>query len=238
MSRVLLTRPQRDSVSFAARLTQAGHEVLISPVLEIVAAGNPEEIELHCGALLATSAHAFGFLSDEVVQALHSKPLYLVGERTAAVARARGFSDVQCVARDGAELAAIISGLEARPSAMLYLAGRERKHWLERELVRGGVALQIADVYCAHPVPVLNAGAQRALRDGFLDAVMHFSRRSAEIFCALAAQAGLAAQARAIRHICLSQDVARGLTPLGGARMIIAARPDGQSMIEALEEAP
>lgn len=231
MSRVLLTRPMRDSAAFAARLAQAGHEAVISPVIEIAAMAGLQETDLYCETLLATSAHAFEFLPDGHVQALRSKPLYLVGERTAAAARQRGFSAVQFVAPDGAALVAMIKDRRSLPGEMLYLAGRERKLLLERELSHAGAAVQVAEVYCAKLAVDLSATAQDALQAGTLDAAMHFSRRSAEIFCALVTRAGLAQQARAMRHICLSQDVALGLASLDAGSICVAARPDGEAMI-------
>jgi uroporphyrinogen-III synthase len=71
-----------------------------------------------------------------------------------------------------------------------------------------------------------------ALKVGEVDAVLHFSRRSAENYVAGANAAGMAQAALAVRHFCLSAQVAE---PLAGAdRIAIAARPEEAALIALL----
>jgi hypothetical protein len=60
--------------------------------------------------------------------------------------------------------------------------------------------------------------------------VLHFSRRSAQLFAACAAKAGLATQAEALRHVCISRDAAL----IEGA--VIAPTPDSAGLFKALEQ--
>ena len=71
-----------------------------------------------------------------------------------------------------------------------------------------------------------------ALKAREVDAVVHFSRRSAENYVAGAKSAGVVGPALAVRHLCLSAQVAE---PLAGAgHIMIAARPDEAALIELL----
>ena len=67
--------------------------------------------------------------------------------------------------------------------------------------------------------------------------MLHFSKRSAETYLAGAAQAGVAKQALAVRHICLSAQVAEPLASAGAGRIAIAPRPDEAALIASLERA-
>ncbi len=66
-------------------------------------------------------------------------------------------------------------------------------------------------IYEARAVASLSDEALDALRKGLVDAAFHFSRRSASIFCTLVSAAGLANEARALLHVCISTDAADGL---------------------------
>ena len=69
-------------------------------------------------------------------------------------------------------------------------------------------------VYDAQPVPALTQEIAAALRAGRVEAALHYSRRSAEIFCAAVAQADLDEAAKRLRHVAISQDCAEGLAAL------------------------
>ena len=61
---------------------------------------------------------------------------------------------------------------------------------------------------------------------------MHFSRRSAENFVIGAKTAGLLPQSLALKHLCLSAQVAEPLA--GAADVTIARRPDEASLLGLL----
>ena len=67
--------------------------------------------------------------------------------------------------------------------------------------------------------------------------MLHFSRRSADNYLAGARQAGIAEQALAVRHFCLSAQIAEPLVGAGAGRIAIAARPDEAALIALLEQA-
>src|SRR6478735_8751453 len=96
--RILLTRPEADAKRSAARLEALGHEVVLAPLFEIVAT-RERKPDAPCERLLATSAHAFDDL-PALADHLTALRLDVVGERTAAAARAIGFSQIGVVAPD------------------------------------------------------------------------------------------------------------------------------------------
>jgi uroporphyrinogen-III synthase len=77
--------------------------------------------------------------------------------------------------------------------------------------------------------------AREALAGGDLDAVLHYSRRSAETALTLVTAAGLHADFAVLRHLCLSDDVAEGLSALSGATVKVADRPDEDALLALLD---
>jgi uroporphyrinogen-III synthase len=76
-----------------------------------------------------------------------------------------------------------------------------------------------------------------ALKAGDVDAVLHFSRRSADNYIAGAAKDGVAKQAMAVRHLCLSVQIAEPFATAGAINVAIAKRPDETALLALLEQA-
>jgi uroporphyrinogen-III synthase len=74
----------------------------------------------------------------------------------------------------------------------------------------------------------------RAIEQKQVDAVLHFSRRSAENFVIGTRTAGLVTPALAPKQLCLSAQVAEPLTAAGARDVAIARRPDEASLLALL----
>ena len=232
--RLVVTRPQADSERTAAALRARGHDVLVAPLMRI----EPVKADLSgtWGAVIITSANAPGAIAGHpACSTLFKLPLFAVGRRSADAARQAGFSNVTSAGGDVRDLVQLVAERHADASApLLYLAGEDRAADLVGELVVHGVAAEMAVVYRAITAPfppVLIA----ALQAGDVDAVLHFSKRSAENYVAGAVQAGVAAQAFGVRHICLSTQIAEPLSRAGARSIAIAPRPDEAALIASLE---
>ncbi len=116
------------------------------------------------------------------------------------------------------------------------LAGEDRAADLIGELTARGIAAEMAVVYRAASAP-FPAALTEALKAGAIDAVLHFSRRSAENYLTGAGAAGIAGPALAVRHLCLSAQIAEPLRAAGAGRVAVAKRPDEAAMLD-LAEAP
>jgi uroporphyrinogen-III synthase len=232
--RLAVTRPQEDAERSAAALRARGHEVLVAPLIKVepVAA----ELATNWGAIVITSANAVKAIAAHPARAgLVKLPLIAVGRRSAQAARDLGFTNVTAAGGDVRDLVRVVVERHADAKApVLYLAGEDRARDLIGELAAHDIAAEMAVVYHAAVLPfppVLTA----ALQDGTVDAVLHYSAHSAESFLAGAGAAGVNTQALAIRHICLSPQVAAPLNAAGAARVAIAPRPDETALIAALD---
>jgi uroporphyrinogen-III synthase len=230
--RVAITRPQSEAERTATALRARGHEVLVAPLMRV----EPVAADLHgkWGAVIVTSANAANAITNNPARiALAKLPLFAVGQRSAEAARRAGFTDVTSAGGDVRDLVRTLVARHADAEGpLLYLAGEDRAADLLGELSTRGIAAEMRVVYRAVTAPFPPALIE-ALKAGAVDAVMHFSPRSADNYVAGAKVAGIAGPALAVRHVCLSAQVAEPLA--GASRIAIAARPDEAALIELLQ---
>jgi uroporphyrinogen-III synthase len=230
--RILLTRAKEDAARSAARLAALEHESIVSPVTEII--GLPAKLPAHqFDAVVATSAHAFGAVD---VRELSYTPLYVVGERTREAAQAAGWIAPIHGGEDAKGLVELMRRDSPVLRHVLYLAGRDRKPDIETAAREIGLELKIVETYVAREMSSLGEDAERALRTGQLDGMLHYSRRSAELFIALVQRAGLWQQAAKLGHFALSPEVAAPLAA-EGVQIHVAAHPDEHHLLALLTDA-
>jgi len=234
MARVLITRPIEEARHTALAVEQLGHQPLIDPMLEIVFRADA----LPAGpfdVLVVTSGNALVALRqraqfDGQFDALLATPLVAVGRRTGAAARAMGFADVETLGRDVASLVAHAGQAWTAPKRALYLAGADRSGDLAGDLAALGHDVTLAVVYEAHQAAHFRPQTQVAFEAGAVDAVLHYSTRTADAFIACAG--GKAEMARLdVRHLCLSRKVAVVLAEAGAAMVAFAARPEEDALL-------
>jgi uroporphyrinogen-III synthase len=191
------------------------------------------------GGVIITSANAPAAIADNPArEALIALPLLAVGQRSAEAARAAGFTEVTSAGGDVRDLLrALATRRLDQVAPLLYLAGEDRSMDLTAELAVHGIAAEMRVVYRAAPLPFPDE-LVAALEAGDVQAVLHFSRRSAENYLAGAREAGIAEAALTVRHYCLSAQVAESLEAAGAKRAAVAPRPQEAALIELLPLSP
>jgi len=231
MVRILVTRPNGERT--AAELRARGHEPVVAPLLRIEPIG---DVDLGGAwiAIVLTSANAARVVAAHPrFDELKALTVYAVGRRSAEAARESGFADVISADGDVTDLAGLV--LErAGEGTLLYLAAEDRVGDLAGELAGHGLAVHTAVIYRAVPVETLPDHARAAIA-GWVDGVLHYSRRSAEAFIACARRAGVLDQALACVHYCLSAQVAEPLRQAGAAKIRTAPRPDEAALLDLLD---
>ena len=232
--RVLLTRPEIQGERTAAFLRARGHDVLHVPLLRIETIF---EVEIGHGpwtAVAMTSANAARAISSHRRKnEFTDLPTFVVGERTQEAAQAAGFSRVTSAPSGVNELAQLIVK-QARPGVVLYLAGKDRAGDLAGPLSGTGHTVDMAVVYRAVAETVLPEALTLALKTDAIEAVLHFSRRSAAISLRLAQEASCLVNILKYKHFCLSPAVAEPLAAAGATKIFVAARPDEAAMLELI----
>jgi uroporphyrinogen-III synthase len=230
--RIAVTRPQADGERSAKILRARGHDVLLAPLMRV----EPIAANLagNWSAVVVTSANAPGAIAGNPACAtLVNLKIFAVGMRSAEAARSAGFTQVETAGGDVHDLVRLIAERQLGRAPLLYLAGEDRAADLVGELARVGVAADIRIVYRAITAP-LPATLVEALRAHALDAVLHYSKRSAENFVAGARAAGVEADALAVLHLCLSAQVAAPLEAAGAGAVTVAKHPDEPALLELL----
>jgi uroporphyrinogen-III synthase len=236
--RVVVTRPQPQGKRTADALAARGHDVWEVPLMKV----EPVEADLSgsWGAVIITSGNAPTAIAGNAAFAgLCKLPLYSVGRRSAEAAREAGFADVTSAGGDVHDLVWLLRERRADAKApLLYLAGEDRAADLIGELAAHGVAAEMRVVYRAVTAPFPDELVAALEAGDDVQAVLHFSKRSAENYVAGARAAGIIEQAMDVPHYCLSAQVAEPLQAAGAADVTIAPRPHEAALIELLPRPP
>jgi uroporphyrinogen-III synthase len=240
---VLVTRPHPDDESTASALRARGFEVLLAPMLRFEPVGFHDDREARYGAVIVTSANAVrGIESHLQGSRLLKLPLFAVGEHSAAAARRAGFETVMAAMGDAATLRdLVLASVKARKfkkaSPLLYLAGADRSRDLAGELGEHGLNLVTQTTYRMVAVSSLPRETCDAFAANRVEAVLHYSQRSARAFLEAVRAAGVEISALAIPQCCISAPVASVVRDAGAMQVMVAAASDENAMFEALDRA-
>ncbi|MFI5012234.1 MAG: uroporphyrinogen-III synthase [Hyphomicrobiales bacterium] len=233
--KVLVLRAQPAAARTARCLARLGHDAVVAPLFEVAPLNEgrlpADKFEMPYGAVIAASANAFAALHAESRGTLAGLPVLVVGERTARAAESMGLRPVRPAFQTARELASAL-GESVSPGRLLYLAGRDRRPDIEAALRNQARPFTLVEIYAANRVPALPPAAATALRCGEIEAVLHYSVRSACAYVTLAEAETLLPQALAPIQLCLSAAIAR---EVAGARLVkFAASPDESHLLALL----
>lgn len=245
---ILVTRPAPDHITTASTLRGKGFDVLLAPMLRFEPIAFEPESNAQFDAVLVTSVNALRALAETSArQRWLTTPLYAVGERTAQAARDLGFASVMAASGDGASLRdLVVAQMRAKAlkrtalntsARLLYLAAADRAVNLDDELSPFGFEVVTVTTYRMIATPDLPADVCDAFTAGRIDAVLHYSGRSAHSFVAAARAAGLEIMALSVPHCCISANVAAVLREAGATQVAVAVTPDEDALFEALDRA-
>jgi uroporphyrinogen-III synthase len=240
---VLVTRPHPDDEATAASLRARGFAVLRAPMLRFEPVAFHDDAEVGYGAVIVTSANALrGIEPHLAVSRLLKLPLFAVGEHTASAARRAGFAKV-IVANGGAAglrdcvLASVKAKTLKKAGILLYLAGADLARDLSGELGERGFSVVTQTTYRMIPVSNLPRETCEAFAANGVEAVLHYSRRSARAFLEAVRAAGVEISALAIPQCCISDAVASILRDAGATQVMAAASPDENALFATLDRA-
>jgi uroporphyrinogen-III synthase len=169
-------------------------------------------------------------------------PLFAVGEHTAAAAREAGFSLVIAANGDASVLRDLVqtsvkSKQLKKASTLLYLAGADLARDLAGELGEKGFTVVTHTTYRMVPETSLPREVCDAFVAHQVEAVLHYSRRSARAFLEAARAGGVEISALALPQCCISPAVAAVLRDAGATQVTAAASADENALFEALGRA-
>ncbi|MHA1560153.1 MAG: uroporphyrinogen-III synthase [Alphaproteobacteria bacterium] len=232
--RVLVTRPAPDAELTVQRLRALGHEVYAQPLMQAEFLTPPHSSDP--GAIMVTSRNGVRALSAWPQSAeWRDRPLFAVGDATAALAAEGGFTNVRSARGDGNALAAlVIEARDPRDGPILYPAAEERSSSLETRLRAGGFKVDTAIAYRMRAAKGFAPEILGALESGLLEGVLLYSKRSASIFLSLIDRDGLADGLRKLRVFAMSDSVANVFSGRAVERVDIAQSPQEEVVFSLL----
>ena len=238
---ILVTRPRPDGEATAARLRALGFEVLLAPMLRFEPVAFHDDPDAHYGAVVVTSANALRAIEAKLEGShLLKLPLFAVGEHTADAARTAGFAKVISAASDAAGLRErILASVKAKAlkktSPLLFLAGADLARDLPGELGERGFTVVTQTTYRMVALSSLPDETRAAFAANGIEAVLHYSRRSARAFIEAVRGAGVEISALSLPQCCLSAGIATVLRDAGASQVAVASSPDEDALFVALE---
>lgn len=221
--RVVVTRPQTQADTTAAKLRAMGHTPIAIPLTEIAAL--PQK-SINAGGLdvvTVTSANALRHTKPELLQPLEHLPLLAVGDRTADIARQIGFDDVTSAEGDVAALLELLVARTKPGASVLYICGRLRRPDFEVAMTLANRRVTPIETYDTLP---LKLESDQVAKLATADAILLYSQSAAH------ALASLGPELPQTTLICMSARVAQALR--AGLRIVVAEQPTEGSMLAAL----
>ena len=240
---VLVTRPQPDDEATASALRAKGFEVMLAPMLRFEPVAFHDDEDARYGAVIVTSANALRGIAPHLEGSrLLKLPLFAVGEHTASAAHRAGFDNVIPANGDAASLRdSVLASVKAKElkksSPVLYLAGADLARDLAGELGERGFTVVTHTTYRMIPVSSLPREACEAFAASGIEAVLHYSRRSARAFLEAARAGGVEISALAIPQCCISAAVASVVRDAGASQVMAAAASNENALFEVLDRA-
>ena len=241
---ILVTRPQPDNETTGASLRARGFDVLLAPMLRFEPMALLEDEDADYAAIIVTSANALRAIEAQLSGHRWLKlPLFTVGDRTAAAARRAGFSKIISAAGDSQDLRELILAKargkkrEFGRGPLLYLAGADLSRDLAGELGEHGLTVVTRTTYRMVASSDLPPEALEAIAANQVQAVLHYSARSARVFVDAVRAAGVEISALAVPQCCISANVATVLREAGASRVALASSPDENSLFVAVDRA-
>jgi uroporphyrinogen-III synthase len=228
---VLVTRPEPGATETAGRLTALGFEPLVMPMTRIVPLDPPPPTN-DCDAVAVTSPNALRRAPPRLLRHIAGKPLFAVGEATAAAARDRGFA-VEHADGTAAGLAGLIAHRLQAGSRILYLAGTVRTDGFEHALARHGLAVETVEIYDA---PEIEHGKRdlASLRAAPPFAALVYSRRAGDLLAVLAASDLVPGAFDDTVFLCISRKAASPLERIAAGRIEVSAEPTEEALLRLL----
>lgn len=240
--RVIVTRPEFSAHRTARRLEKLGHQVLILPLLEPLhdPLAAEQGLRLPHAAIAVTSAEAIRAMQLlGRALAVHLRtPLFSVGKATSNAASEAGFQTVVTSIGGGVELGEAINerftiyGRPAEP--VLYIAGDPRTPNFEERLAALGIRHVTACGYRMRAASYDQGYLHSMLVAEPLDAVLLYSRETAEHFFRLPVFTDNRHVLERAIFLCLSPNIARAVPAEFGNSTVVASTPQEDSLLDLL----
>ena len=222
MYHVLIMRPLEDALPMATILESKGikfsHYPLFTPhFLPLSPLKNPQ-------ALIITSKNAIRAL--EGYEDLKKMPLYAVGDKTAELAKQKGFLNVSSASGTSQELIKLmIKTGQPDKGIFWHLSGQKVKGNIVESLKIAGFEAKRQIVYSLEDITDLPSSLYNELKNKMISHVIFCSSRTTTVFMSLLKKNKLEKKACQMISLCLSQDIGEKALGLTWKKLWISPKP-------------
>jgi uroporphyrinogen-III synthase len=232
--KLIVTRPETAASKTAEKLRSLGHEVSVSPMLEIVATETDMPSD-DFSMIIITSANALQILEKQDFEhSLLDTPLYVVGDQTSKIARDIGFINVHSAAGNAKNLVELIKSCspasQTSQKSALYICGKHSTSGFIDDLSMFGLNIKVWINYKANLVDQLTNNSVDFLSTGNSVGVLLYSARSARQFSKLIDHQKTTYTIENMSIFVLSSMVKKALSEDLQKVTRIAQKPDEQSL--------
>ncbi len=233
MRRVIVTRPAERAEDLAAELAAAGIEAVIAPMLTVEPLEADGVLSPGVQAALVTSGNGARGLARLTER--RDVPVLAVGDATAGIARAAGFTEVETASGDADALVAlVVRRCDPALGPLVWVSGEAVSTDIVPVLAARGFRVERRVVYRTAAAEALPAAVAEALRAGAVDGAMFFSSRSAEVFIGLVRGRGLETACGRLSAYCMSDTIAQTASQLPWNAIHVAGEPTKAALLDAV----
>jgi len=179
MKTFLVTRPSTEAKVTGHKLEALGHSVLYAPMLNIAPVSF--EIPDETRSIIVTSKNGARFGLANIGE--KGRPIYAVGEQTAAVAREMGFTNITVGPGTARKLVPLLLECgETTKRDYVHLCGNEIAYNICDVLKDEGIDAVNTVTYQTTPNRSFSPAVMESMDMGEIDAVLFYSPRTATIF--------------------------------------------------------
>lgn len=232
--RVLVTRPQPGADVTAGRLAEMGFAPVVLPLTRIEPLAPPPVDPAGFDAVAVTSVNALRHAPAALPAALRGKPLFTVGDASAAAAREAGFPQVRSAAGAAGDLVALIGRQLPAGARILHLAGAQRTAGFAEALRERGFAVSVAEFYRAGEIDYPADFLSRLAAEGPLWGALALSPRAGMLLARLAARPEMEEAFEKTCFFCISPNAAAPLRAVAGRRLRVSDAPTEDGVLALL----
>ncbi|MEZ2129885.1 MULTISPECIES: uroporphyrinogen-III synthase [unclassified Sinorhizobium] len=241
--RVIVTRPEHSGERTAQRLSEMGHEPIGVPLSRPMhtAQAAKDALSIHAGPIAITSAEAVRAIAElgPFLTPHLTKPVFAVGKATAEKARKTGFTTIHVSEGSGVDLADLVAGHfdSVSSDAVLYLAGMPRAAGFETRLRELDIPFHVIECYHMAEIQHEAGFLPQLFSEKRPQAVLLYSRRTAEQFFRLANVRAGPDLLKNLRILCLSPAIADLVPSDYRQNVAVASVPEEDSLLTLLDGA-
>ena len=230
--KILLTRPEKDSLNFSEYLDKNIFEYYLAPLIKIIKCEYDLDEKVDYDFLLFTSKN--GLRNFQKIE--HKKKIFVIGDGTFNLAKKIGYANVTNIKGDSNDLKIKMKPFLQKNIRILHPTSKLQNADLENFFKNEGCYYK--QISCYESI-MINQKAEvfenffKSCKDGLITL---FSRRTAISFKNEISKLGYLKNAQSKKILVLSKVIAEEIKDISPGKVFISKKPNEEGMIDLIEK--